>query len=98
MARRFPNVKFEHATGYMRLPNLATYDARFYEGRFVIGQIAARVSRTGIMGYVGAFPIPEVVAGINSFMLGAKISPRCDATNRWEPSTGTSEPWNFGAT
>lgn len=72
VARRFPNVFFEHATGYTRLPNLATYDARFYEGRYVLGQIAARVSRTGVMGYVGAFPIPEVVQGINSYMLGAQ--------------------------
>jgi basic membrane protein A len=72
VARRFPNVKFEHATGYTRLPNLATYDARFYEGRYVTGKIAARVSRTGVMGYVGAFPIPEVVQGINSYMLGAQ--------------------------
>jgi simple sugar transport system substrate-binding protein len=72
VARRFPNVMFEHCTGYTRLPNLATYDARFYEGRYVIGQIAAKVSRTGTMGYVGAFPIPEVVQGINAYMLGAQ--------------------------
>jgi basic membrane protein A and related proteins len=72
VSKRFPNVHFEHATGYKRGPNLATYDARFYEGRYVIGQIAARMSKTGVMGYVGAFPIPEVVQGINSYMLGAQ--------------------------
>jgi basic membrane protein A and related proteins len=72
VARHFPDVKFEHATGYKRAPNLATYAARFYEGRYIIGQIAARMSKTGIAGYIVSFPIPEVVAGINSFMLGAQ--------------------------
>jgi len=71
VAERFPNVKFEHATGIRRLPNLATYAARFYEGRYIIGQIAAKMSKSGTVGYVGAFPIPEVVSGINAFMLGA---------------------------
>jgi simple sugar transport system substrate-binding protein len=72
VAQRFPNVWFEHATGFKRAPNLATYDARFYEGRYIIGQIAARMSKTGTIGYIGSFPIPEVVAGINAFMLGAQ--------------------------
>ena len=72
VAKRFPAVKFEHATGYKRAPNLATYAARFYEGRYIIGQVAARMSKTGIAGYVVSFPIPEVVAGINAFMLGAQ--------------------------
>lgn len=72
VAQRFPNVWFEHATGFKRAPNLATYDARFYEGRYIIGQIAAKMSKTGTIGYIGSFPIPEVVAGINSFMLGAQ--------------------------
>lgn len=72
VAKRTPGVFFEHATGYKLLPNLATYDARFYEGRYVIGQIAAKMSKTGIIGYVGAFPIPEVIQGINSYMLGAQ--------------------------
>lgn len=72
VAQRFPNVWFEHATGFKRAPNVATYDARFYEGRYIIGQIAAKMSKTGTIGYIGSFPIPEVVAGINSFMLGAQ--------------------------
>jgi basic membrane protein A len=71
VAKRFPDVKFEHATGYKRAANLATYSGRFYEGRYVIGQIAGKVSKSGVVGYVGSFPIPEVVSGINSFMLGA---------------------------
>ncbi|HEV2559374.1 MAG TPA: BMP family ABC transporter substrate-binding protein [Microvirga sp.] len=72
VARKYPNVKFEHATGYKRAPNLATYAARFHEGRYITGKIAARMSKTGTIGYVGAFPIPEVVAGINAYMLGAQ--------------------------
>ncbi len=72
VARKFPKVKFEHATGYKQGKNLATYGARFYEGRYIIGQIAAKISKTGTAGYIGSFPIPEVVRGINSFMLGAQ--------------------------
>jgi simple sugar transport system substrate-binding protein len=72
VAERFPDVKFEHATGYKRADNVSTYSARFYEGRYVIGQIAAKMSKSGVAGYVGSFPIPEVVRGINAFMLGAQ--------------------------
>jgi basic membrane protein A and related proteins len=71
VAKKYPEVMFEHATGYKRAPNLATYAGRFYEGRYVIGQIAGKLSKSGVVGYVGSFPIPEVVSGINSFMLGA---------------------------
>ncbi len=72
VARRHPNVRFEHATGFKRAANLATYAGRFYEGRYILGQIAARMSKTGTIGYIGSFPIPEVVSGINAFMLGAQ--------------------------
>ena len=72
VAKNFPDVKFEHGTGYKRSDNVTTYSARFYEGRYVIGQIAARVSKSGVAGYIASFPIPEVVRGINSFMLGAQ--------------------------
>jgi basic membrane protein A len=72
VAKKFPDVKFEHATGYKRADNVSTYSARFYEGRYIIGQIAAKMSKTGTAGYIGSFPIPEVVRGINSFMLGAQ--------------------------
>ncbi len=78
VAERFPDVKFEHATGYKRLDNLGTYSSRFYEGRYIIGQIAGRMSMSGIVGYIASFPIPEVVRGINSFMLGMQ-SVRPDA-------------------
>ena len=72
VAGNFPEVKFEHATGYKRSDNVSTYIARFYEGRYVIGQIAAKMSKSGVAGYVASFPIPEVVRGINAFMLGAQ--------------------------
>ncbi len=72
VAKNFPDVKFEHGTGYKRAENVTTYSARFYEGRYVIGQIAARMSKSGVAGYIASFPIPEVVRGINSFLLGAQ--------------------------
>ena len=72
VAKRFPKVKFEHATGYKRSNNVATYNARFYEGRYIIGQIAAKMSKSGVAGYIASFPIPEVVMGINSIILGAQ--------------------------
>ena len=71
VAKQFPNVKFEHATGYKRADNLSTYAARFYEGRYVAGVIAGKMTKSNVVGYVGSFPIPEVVRGINSFMMGA---------------------------
>jgi len=72
VAKKFPKVKFEHATGYKTAANVTTYNAKFHEGRYVIGQIAARTSKTGVAGYIVSFPIPEVIAGINAFMLGAQ--------------------------
>ncbi|WP_029031349.1 BMP family ABC transporter substrate-binding protein [Salinarimonas rosea] len=84
VAQRYPDVKFEHATGYKRADNLATYAAKFHEGRYIIGQIAARMSESGVIGYVGAFPIPEVIAGINAFMLGAQsIDPDIELRVVW---------------
>ena len=72
VAAKYPDVKFEHATGYKRADNVSTYNARFYQGRYVMGQIAAKMSKSGTAGYIVSFPIPEVVMGINSFMLGAQ--------------------------
>ncbi|MGQ4810137.1 Purine-binding protein [Candidatus Entotheonellaceae bacterium PAL068K] len=72
VAKRFPKVKFEHATGFKRSKNVATYSARFYEGRYIIGQIAAKMSKSGVAGYIASVPIPEVVLGINAFILGAQ--------------------------
>lgn len=72
VAERFPDVRFEHATGYQRADNLATYAARFYEGRAVIGHIAGHMTETDQIGYIASYPIPEVIRGINSAYLAAK--------------------------
>lgn len=71
MAPQFPEVKFENATGTSMLPNLAIYNARFYEGRYVQGVIAAMKSKTKTIGYVASFPVPEVIHAINTVMRGA---------------------------
>jgi len=72
VAAKFPNVKFEHATGFKRADNVSTYSARFYEGRAVQGHIAGRMTKTNKVGYIGSFPIPEVIRGINSAYIHAK--------------------------
>ncbi len=72
VAGRYPKVKFEHATGFKQAPNMATYNARFYQGRYVAGLIAGKMTKTNIIGYIGSFPIPEVVMGINATYLAAK--------------------------
>jgi simple sugar transport system substrate-binding protein len=72
VAKKYPNVFFEHNTGYKRDKNLATYSARFYEGRYIQGQIAAKMSKSGVLGYIGSFPIPEVISGMNATVLGAQ--------------------------
>lgn len=72
VAQKFPDVKFEHATGFKSSENVGTYNARFYEGRYIQGVIAAKTSKAGVAGYIASFPIPEVVMGINAFMLGAQ--------------------------
>ena len=84
VARQFPDVYFEHATGYQRADNVAIYNARFYEGRAVIGTIAGMMSKTGKAGYIGSFPIPEVVMGINAFQLAAqKVNPEFTTQVVW---------------
>src|ERR1700733_7721650 len=64
VANKYPNVMFEHATGFKRAKNMSTYAARFYEGRYIQGQIAAKMSKSGIIGYIVSFPIPEVISNI----------------------------------
>ncbi len=84
VAKRFKDVKFEHATGYQRAPNMATYNARFYEGRAVCGTIAGHMSKSGVAGYIASFPIPEVLMGINAFTLAArKVNPKFETKVLW---------------
>ncbi len=76
-AKRNPKVFFEHATGYKRDANLATYNIRFYQARYVQGVIAGKLSKAGLAGYVGSLPVPEVVQGLNAFMLGMQsVNPK----------------------
>src|ERR1700710_259439 len=72
VAKKYPKIHFEHATGYKRADNVSTYSGRFYEGRYIQGIIAAKMSKTGVIGYIGSFPIPEVISGINATILGAQ--------------------------
>jgi simple sugar transport system substrate-binding protein len=85
VAERFPNVRFEHATGYRRdHPNVSTYSARFYEGRAVMGHIAGHMTESNIVGYIASFPIPEVIRGINSaFIHAQEVNPDVEFRVVW---------------
>ena len=84
VAKRFPQVKFEHATGYKRTDNVSTYMARFYEGRHVAGLVAGHMTKTNVVGYIGSFPIPEVVRGINAFTLALRsVNPEATVKVVW---------------
>jgi basic membrane protein A and related proteins len=72
VAGEFPDVKFEHCTGFKRADNVATYNSKFHEGRAVLGTIAGKMSKSGTLGYLGSFKVPEVVLGVNSFALSAQ--------------------------
>ena len=83
-----PNVIFMHATGYKTGPNLGIYNARFYEGRYLNGVVAGKMTKSNVLGYVAAFPIPEVLQGINAFTRGARsVNPKAEVrviwTNSW---------------
>lgn len=84
VAKKFPNIKFEHATGYKTADNMAVYSSKFYEGRYIQGVIAGHMSKKGKAGYIASFPIPEVIRGINSFYLGAtSVNPDFDIDVVW---------------
>ena len=85
VAAKFPDIKFEHATGYMQdHPNVSLYNARFYEGRAVIGHIAGRMTETNKIGYIASFPIPEVIMGINAaYHHAKKVNPDVEFNIVW---------------
>ncbi|WP_375230285.1 BMP family ABC transporter substrate-binding protein [Roseobacter sp. S98] len=84
VAKKFPDVKFEHATGYKRADNVSTYSARFYEGRAIQGHIAGKMTKTNTIGYIASFPIPEVIRGINSaYIHAAKVNPDVEFKIIW---------------
>jgi simple sugar transport system substrate-binding protein len=84
VAAEFPDVKFEHATGYKTAPNMSVYDARFYHDAYVSGIIAGGMTKTNTIGFVGSFPIPEVLRNINAFTLGAQsVNPKVKTKVVW---------------
>lgn len=87
VAKKYPDVHFEHSTGFKRDKNMSTYSSRWYQGRYIQGQIAAKMSKSGVLGYIGSFPIPEVVSGINATILGAQsINPNIKVKIIWANS------------
>jgi simple sugar transport system substrate-binding protein len=84
VARDFPDVKFESITGYKTAPNVAIANARYYEGRYLAGIAAGRLTKTHVAGYVAGFPIPEVLQGINAFTLGMRsVDPKAVVKVIW---------------
>ncbi len=84
VAQDHPGVVLEHTGGYKVAPNFNTYNARFYEGRYLAGLVAGKMSQTGVAGYVAGFPIPEVVQGINAFALGMRaVNPKAQVKVVW---------------
>ncbi|RRD42797.1 BMP family ABC transporter substrate-binding protein [Comamonadaceae bacterium OH3737_COT-264] len=88
LAQDFPNIKFEHATGYKTAANLSAYDSRTYEGAYMAGIVAGAMTQSNVLGVVGSVPIPEVIRNINSFTLGAqsvnpKITTKVVWVNEW---------------
>ena len=87
VAKQFPKVTFAHSSGYKRAKNVSTYLARFYEGRYLAGIIAGKMTKSNTMGYVAAFPIPEVVRGINAFARGVRsVNPDAQVRVVWVSS------------
>ncbi len=88
VAKDHPDVKFEHATGYKTADNLRVYEGRFYEDAYMAGVVAGRMTKSNVLGFVGSFPIPEVLRNINAFTLGAqsvnpKVSTKVVWVNTW---------------
>jgi len=84
VAARYPDIKFEHATGYKRADNVSTYQAKFYEGRHVLGKVAGRMTETNVIGWIASFPIPEVIRDINSAFLAARsVNPDVEMKIVW---------------
>ncbi|MRV74695.1 BMP family ABC transporter substrate-binding protein [Duganella sp. FT92W] len=84
VARQAPKVIFMNGTGYKTAPNVGAYNARYYEGRYLEGVLAGHLSRKGLAGYVSAFPIPEVLQGVNAFTLGMRsVNPNAQVKLIW---------------
>lgn len=88
VAKRFPDVRFEHCSGFKTAPNASTYFGRIYEARYLSGIVSGRMTKSNLIGYVAAHPIPEVIRGINAFTMGVRsVNPKAKVrvvwTNTW---------------
>jgi simple sugar transport system substrate-binding protein len=84
VAKQFPNQYFEHATGYKLAPNMGNYMPRLYEGRYLTGIVAGKMTKSNVLGYIAAFPIPEVIRGINAYIIGARsVNPKAQVKVIW---------------
>ena len=84
VAKAFPNTVFMHATGYKTAPNLGVYDVRTYEGSYMLGVVAGKMSKSNKVGYVASIPIPEVIRNINAFTIGARsVNPNITTKVIW---------------
>ena len=84
VAKEFPGVAFEQTGGYKTAPNVNTYNAHYYEARYLAGLLAGKVSKSGVAGYVAGFPVPEVLQGINAFTLGMRaVNPKASVKVVW---------------
>jgi len=96
IAKQFPNLDFMHATGFKTEKNMSNYMGRMYQARYLTGIIAGSMTKSGKIGYVAAFPIPEVIRGINAFTLGVRsVNPKAKVhvvwTNSWYDPAGEKE-------
>ena len=84
VAKAFPNTVFMHATGYKTAPNLGVYDVRTYEGSYMLGVVAGKMTKGNKLGIVGSIPIPEVIRNINAFTIGARsVNPNITTRVIW---------------
>ena len=84
VAKSFPKVHFLHATGYKTAANVGTYQTRFYEGAYLLGVIAGKMTKTNTLGFVGSFPVPEVVRNLDAYTLGAQsVNPKIRTKVVW---------------
>lgn len=84
VAKQFPDIKFLHCSGYKTAPNMANYFGRMYQARYLTGMVAGAMTKSNLLGYVAAFPIPEVIRGINAFALGAQaVNPKAEVRVVW---------------
>lgn len=84
VAKQFPNVHFEHATGFKTAANVSAYEVRFYEGAYMLGVLAGKMTKSNTLGFIGSHPIPEVIRNINAFTLGARsVNPKIQTKVIW---------------